>query len=345
MGMPLWMGNKHGIRWRVVLLKCMRSLSWKTFRCHTAPAECRCLRACQSITRRPSERMEYIHAIVIYMANVWRFSIPECSCAIDSDRIFTNTHTVMRLCMYVCVCVCSFGAWLSLELRLNTCCWTQREKPSDEWSLCKADQSKSKLDAWQCVNKQTPCMSRSSGECSGKDKHKENLIIPSQIWTDLQAPSFTKATHLLKCSCHKWTQRTKKNMESLLCTGKPSSLHNRKKSQLWVLIKDLMRSQSSKGTIQRQEAGSIYLQLTEWKVLWSSFPLKAWKAPDECWSGPSRRRCHFIGVWNAPHYFGVSVRLLAQTQRSHLNVNMLHCESRQVIVSELMDSIWIAISN
>lgn len=35
MGIPLWMGNKHGIKPRVALLKCMRSLSWKTFRCHT----------------------------------------------------------------------------------------------------------------------------------------------------------------------------------------------------------------------------------------------------------------------------------------------------------------------
>lgn len=34
--------------------------------CHTAPAECRCLRACHSIPRRASERMGYIHTIVMY---------------------------------------------------------------------------------------------------------------------------------------------------------------------------------------------------------------------------------------------------------------------------------------
>lgn len=114
-------------------------------------------------------------------------------------------------------------------------------------------------------------MSRSSLEVNAaaetnRKKKKSNYYISNLNWPS--SAILHKSNTLIEMFLSQMRRRGKKNGGTCtVCTGKPSSFHNREKSQLWVLIKDLMKSQSSKDTIQRQEAGGIYLKLTEWKVL------------------------------------------------------------------------------
>lgn len=93
------MGGKGG----GVLLKCMRSVSWKTFRCHTVSRGAARMQMPARLSlnhwRAPSERTEYISTVSL---NIY----DECerSCAIDSHWLCAYTHTQMDtgVCVWVC---------------------------------------------------------------------------------------------------------------------------------------------------------------------------------------------------------------------------------------------------
>lgn len=132
----------------------------------------------------------------------------------------------------------SFGSWLSLTLGLNSCCWMQLEKPRDEWSLCKANESKSKIDAWQRVNKQTPDTSRSSLEMNAAAKTNTTQLKSNYYTSNLKWPS-NDILHKSNRVTEMFHSQMRKEKNGGTCV-----LH-RKKWQLWVLMKDLMKSQSS----------------------------------------------------------------------------------------------------
>lgn len=108
MGMPLWMGNKHGIRWRVVLLKCMRSLSWKTFRCHTVSHGAGRMQMPPSLSINHSQTLRkdgiYSRNRHIYGERVKIFHPGVFMC----NRFWQNfyQYTYCDASVYVCVCVC-----------------------------------------------------------------------------------------------------------------------------------------------------------------------------------------------------------------------------------------------
>lgn len=112
---------------------------------------------------------------------------------------------------------------------------------------------------------------------------KKNVIITTRIYSDLQPPSFSKAKHRLKCSFQNWEEEKRKwaGGHAVQCTRKFLRHHGRTKHSFQILIMDLMKSQSSWDIFQWQDAGGIYLNLTEQRVLWTSFSLKAFNAPDE----------------------------------------------------------------